>query len=163
MNWDAMGAVAETVGAIAVVATLIYLAIQIRQSVDYSRTSQNRTLLESYEDYNDLVFANPAVAELLAGLEQEGAVTSAVENIRVRHLTYRLMNIYMSAQTAYNFGQLSAEEFAMHKLDVENVLDYYPGLIPYFEANLQRYGVMKDLEIYDRLNELLEERAETQV
>lgn len=30
MNWDALGAIAETVGAVGVVATLAYLAIQIR-------------------------------------------------------------------------------------------------------------------------------------
>lgn len=32
MNWDAIGAVGEFIGAMAVVASLIYLAIQVRQS-----------------------------------------------------------------------------------------------------------------------------------
>ncbi|MFT4562959.1 MAG: hypothetical protein ACI9BW_002710 [Gammaproteobacteria bacterium] len=32
MNWDALGAISELVGALAVVATLVYLAIQIRQN-----------------------------------------------------------------------------------------------------------------------------------
>ena len=32
MNWDALGAIAELVGAIAVLLTLIYLAVQIRQN-----------------------------------------------------------------------------------------------------------------------------------
>ena len=32
MNWDALGAIAEAVGALAVLATLIYLSVQIRQS-----------------------------------------------------------------------------------------------------------------------------------
>ena len=32
MNWEALGAIAEFVGAIAVVVTLIYLAVQIRQN-----------------------------------------------------------------------------------------------------------------------------------
>jgi hypothetical protein len=30
MNWDAIGAIGETVGAVAVIATLFYLAVQIR-------------------------------------------------------------------------------------------------------------------------------------
>ena len=127
MNWDAMGALGETVGAIAVIATLVYLARQIRQSVGYSRSSQNRLMVESYEHYNELVIANPAVAELLAGLEQEGNVTSAADNIRIRHLAYRVMNFYLSVQTAYNNGQIGAEDFAIYKLDVESTLDYYPG------------------------------------
>ena len=32
VNWDALGAIAELIGAIAVIATLAYLAIQVRQS-----------------------------------------------------------------------------------------------------------------------------------
>jgi hypothetical protein len=32
MNWDALGAIAEFVGAIAVLATLVYLAIQVREN-----------------------------------------------------------------------------------------------------------------------------------
>jgi hypothetical protein len=34
MNWDAIGAIVEIVGVLAVLATPIYLAIQIRQSSD---------------------------------------------------------------------------------------------------------------------------------
>ena len=32
MNWEAIGATGEVVGAVAVFATLVYLAIQIRQN-----------------------------------------------------------------------------------------------------------------------------------
>ena len=32
MNWEAIGAVGETVGGIGVIVTLIYLAIQVRQN-----------------------------------------------------------------------------------------------------------------------------------
>ena len=32
MNWEAIGAVGETVGALAVLLTLVYLAMQIRQN-----------------------------------------------------------------------------------------------------------------------------------
>jgi len=39
MNWDAIGAVGEIIGAIAVVATLGYLAIQIRQNTSTTRAA----------------------------------------------------------------------------------------------------------------------------
>lgn len=32
MNWDAIGAIGEVVGALAVVISLVYLALQIRQN-----------------------------------------------------------------------------------------------------------------------------------
>ena len=44
MNWEAIGAVAELVGAIGVVASLVYLAFQIRQST--SQMQHNTRALE---------------------------------------------------------------------------------------------------------------------
>jgi hypothetical protein len=40
MNWDALGAIAEVMGALAVLATLIYLSVQIRQ-IARSQDRQN--------------------------------------------------------------------------------------------------------------------------
>jgi len=43
MTWDAVGAIADSVGAIGVIITLIYLAVQIR-------TNTKTTRLQSYND-----------------------------------------------------------------------------------------------------------------
>jgi len=152
MNWDAIGAIGEIVGAIAVIATLVYLARQMSQSVDLARSSQNRGLMESYESYNELILGNPEVAELLAKLENRASEVSQADNIQIRHLAYRLANIYASAQLTYSNGQLRAEEFAMYKMDLPNVLDHYPGLLPYFMDILRRYPAFQEFEIYAHLN-----------
>jgi hypothetical protein len=44
MNWDAIGALAELAGAVGVIITLVYLAVQIRQSS--SLVAQNNKLLD---------------------------------------------------------------------------------------------------------------------
>jgi len=41
MNWDAIGAVGEMIGSLAVVATLVYLAVQIRASAVESEATQS--------------------------------------------------------------------------------------------------------------------------
>ena len=46
MNWEAIGATAELLGAIAVVATLAYLAVQIRQTNEISRTQAYHLAIE---------------------------------------------------------------------------------------------------------------------
>ena len=50
MNWDAIGAVGELVGAIAVVITLVYLAIQIRQNTKTVRASTYQSVAEALAD-----------------------------------------------------------------------------------------------------------------
>ncbi len=47
MNWDAVGAMAELVGAIGVIASLIYLAIQIRQNTRSLQANTFQTVADS--------------------------------------------------------------------------------------------------------------------
>lgn len=48
MNWDALGAIGEVVGAVAVLATLIYLARQVREGNTYARSSTIQETNASY-------------------------------------------------------------------------------------------------------------------
>jgi hypothetical protein len=50
MNWEAIGAVAELVGAIAVIATLAYLAAQVRQATN---SVQGAAELEASKQFTD--------------------------------------------------------------------------------------------------------------
>jgi hypothetical protein len=47
MNWEAISALSEVIGAIAVVATLAYLAVQIRQSTETNASA----IRQSFYDY----------------------------------------------------------------------------------------------------------------
>ena len=49
MNWEAIGAVGEVVGAIAVVATLVYLATQIRQNTKTVKNSSVEALIAAMQ------------------------------------------------------------------------------------------------------------------
>jgi len=49
MNWDAIGATAELLGAVGVIASLVYLATQIRQSRDQIRTATYQQIFENLE------------------------------------------------------------------------------------------------------------------
>ena len=44
MNWEAIGAIGEVIGALAVVASLIYLASQIRQNNKLARNDSLQTV-----------------------------------------------------------------------------------------------------------------------
>ena len=46
MSWEAIGATAEVVGALAVIASIVYLATQIRSSSEIARGQSQRELLE---------------------------------------------------------------------------------------------------------------------
>ena len=71
MNWDALGAIAELVGAVGVVATLIYLSIQIRNSATVDRahirsslTAGSHELIRLTIEHSDLLIKANASSDL---------------------------------------------------------------------------------------------------
>ena len=71
MNWEALGAIGEMVGAVAVVLTLVYLAVQIRQNsrqID-ENTASLRVMtadetLRSFSHYREHIIRDPDIADL---------------------------------------------------------------------------------------------------
>ncbi|HIG41335.1 MAG: hypothetical protein ABGY96_12475 [bacterium] len=61
MNWEALGALAEIVGAAAVVITLLYLAIQVRHS---NRQTESDSLRHTWDSGNELINAFSASIEI---------------------------------------------------------------------------------------------------
>ncbi len=51
MNWDAIGAIAELLGAIGVIASLVYLATQIRHSREQMRLNTRAMQAGSYQQF----------------------------------------------------------------------------------------------------------------
>ena len=68
MNWEAIGAVSETIGAIAVVATLIYLAVQIRQNTLMVRSEITKDLFVTANSKLLNIASNPELRNAAAGL-----------------------------------------------------------------------------------------------
>ena len=64
MNWEAIGAVGEIIGAVAVVISLIYLATQVRSSSRATRASVYMGLHDSEAHFISLLLSEPAIREL---------------------------------------------------------------------------------------------------
>ena len=78
MNWDALGAVGELVGALAVLITLIYLAHQIRQNTRAVRLESRNTLQQAFSHVASLMANSPDIAELfLKGCKDYRALSLA--------------------------------------------------------------------------------------
>lgn len=61
MNWDAVGAIAELLGATGVIATLVYLTTQIRQNTRALKASSMDSSTQSANDLRSSMFTNPDV------------------------------------------------------------------------------------------------------
>jgi len=77
MSWDAVGAVAELVGALGVVASLIYVATEVRQSNRASAVQAKLETTRFMTDYGDLLLEHPELREIRKrGLRDLGALSA---------------------------------------------------------------------------------------
>lgn len=105
LNWDAVGAIAEAVGTVAIFFSLIYMAIQIRlntkelsRSVEAERLAAFERNIESGNRARELLITYPDLAAtFLQGLAASEPLLPA-EKFRFELL---LRNIFSSIQGAY--------------------------------------------------------------
>jgi hypothetical protein len=64
MDWDAVGAIAELIGSIAVIATLVYLAAQVRANSMSVQNSTIQTQAAAQSEWSRQLTTNPELFEL---------------------------------------------------------------------------------------------------
>ena len=111
LNWEAIGAVGEILGAIAVFGSLAYLSIQIRASNASSRASAIRETLDRWDIATDQVWENPDIAKFMrttmrgenASITQDEVMVFA---IRLSHLVQIHYSVLQMAESGLVPDQL---------------------------------------------------------
>lgn len=87
MNWDAIGAIGETIGAIAVVISILYLSIQIRSNTRATKASASFDATHSWATSNEQVpqFSDELLEAFNRSYDPVASQSdfSDIENIRI--------------------------------------------------------------------------------
>lgn len=112
MNWEALGTIAEILGAGGVIASLLYLSQQIRQNTKATRLAMSHSLATAIRDFNSPMLADPVMAQTLrVGAEDPTRLTTA-ERDRFMQLCWRLFSTFEDAHYQYRNGALEEEVWA---------------------------------------------------
>ena len=133
MNWDAIGAIAELVGALAVVLTLAYLARQIKQNSLSMRVAAKQEMTRQYCDFADQLLVHKDLFEL-----QFKGRTGQVLNEEESYKYFLLVNKatwYFSAMFyQYRVHELSKQDWSQSKRVIERYCAM-PGYQNYWKEN----------------------------
>ena len=138
----------EAVGAVAVVVSVLFLAVQIKSSNDIAEAAIRYDLLMANNEWQDLVASDDDLGELLDRLRDAEIELSGGDRERARAIAYRLANQWAAVHAAYAMGQIPRWVFDGYSVDVSSRIDLYPGLVPFFRGYLIEYPHMQDLEIF---------------
>jgi hypothetical protein len=64
MNWEAIGAIAEVLAATGVIASIVYLAIQIRDNTRTNRVTARQNTTKQFTDSIDLLMVHPDLSRV---------------------------------------------------------------------------------------------------
>ena len=144
MNWEAIGAIGEVVGAIAVVATLIYLAAQVRQGKEATDANTQSLKLQSYQSWQAAnLQLNTAMADpVQSALIQKGSKDPR-DLTEENWLGFGMMYIGMfqmaqSTDYLYRSGALDRELWEAEMNRMAGILSF-SGVRQLWDAGVKRH------------------------
>lgn len=123
MNWDAAGAIGEIVGAVGVMGTLIYLALQIRLN---NRTLRSTKYQELISEFRNMIMENSSQSgdiEVVLKAGEEGIESlTPVQYVRWSALIFNYLTTFENAFHADRNGVADPELWASAKIGLtENI------------------------------------------
>src|SRR5207247_5338301 len=104
MNWDAISAISQAVGSIAVVLSVLYLAVQVHRSTRVAKLATQDAAATALRDVTKPLMENAELERIWRiGLEDIGAL-SVEERARFFHASYQFLEAFESIHFHYVYG-----------------------------------------------------------
>ena len=114
MNWDAIGAVGQMLGALGVIISLAYLSIQLKQNGLATQHASQNMFIGEYNRYIEHLYSNQQLLELIQRASYDTKELSFAENEQIHLLLvqHHLLNwnIFLQVE-AKQFNPRMAETF----------------------------------------------------
>jgi hypothetical protein len=153
-NWRE---VAEVVGVVSVVAGLILVAWEIRQSNNIAKAQMVLDLATQANEFNSSRFKSRDVAELAAAMSDPGHTEfTETQESMMAGIAWHFANIFASAQTAYDHGLLGDEDIRMYQASVQWHIENHPGMRPALISIYETTPWIREMFVFEPLVELAE-------
>jgi hypothetical protein len=111
MNWEAIGAIAELVGAIGVIASLGYLASQIRSSNRLSRSEAKLAAVAQYSSFIDDLIAHPELNAIFRRARRDLRSLEDEDRAQFVNIAMKAFYFFSAQHFQYRTGTLEETEW----------------------------------------------------
>ena len=134
MNWDAIGAIGEVIGAIGVIATLLYLSAQIRQNTKAVQTGSHHGVTDSFNQLNAKIAEDERLARLFRLGLAEYDQLDPDDKISAAHLFLSYMRIFEVLYFQREAGTVEEKLFEAEERSLRHIFSQ-PGAISWWRSN----------------------------
>ena len=110
MNWDAIGAVAELLGAVGVIASLVYLATQIRQNTRSVQSAAYQSIVVGQQALSSVSYDGETAEIIRRGMQDRSQLNEA-EAFRFNWLISSVVSGYENGMYQFDNGMLAPERW----------------------------------------------------
>lgn len=139
----------EIVGVVSIVASLLILATEIRQSNDIAAAQSALQIASAYDELHLARASNPEFAKLFPKLEApEAHLTTATEASQIRGIAEHYLSILRAVQNAFDNGLISAETRDEYIAELAHTIEIWPGIRPHYVDLYASLGLLQDAAVY---------------
>jgi len=129
MNWEAISAISEIVGAAAVVVSLIYVAAQIRQNTKMMRSAAKHSITETSQNF---IYTAIDRSEEWVKLTTGEDPSTPDEDARMSLLVRAMLRGFESQCYQYESGLLEEDEWCALRATIKDLCSL-PGMSRYWD------------------------------
>lgn len=146
--------IVEIVGVISIVAALLLVAWEIRESNRIAAADIEIRLDRGFTELALRRAVMPEFAKLYPKLRAQGNhLITATEESQIRGLARHLVNMYRSAQVAYDHRLLDANDLDAYQRDLRETLEQLPGLVPAMLEIQDANSDMRAMRVFEPLRD----------
>ena len=145
MNWDAIGAIGEVLGALVVVITVGYLAVQVRQNTAQQKREETVSIQRGQ---NEVVaqLRDPAMVRSYALTAEKGRAADPEDRVRAIIWVIQYLNHFQIVYDLYHNGSLDEERYNLWEGFAISMVAS-KGLHEWWEEEQGKLGFMPEIRI----------------
>ena len=146
MNWEAIRAIAELLGAVGVIASLVYLGRQIRDGQRALRASSYQQFREDIFQTMNRGMTDPGIARATRSGMANFAELEEEDAHQFNFWAHGVVHSYDNAYYQYRMGMLDDERWEMHRADIASLFTNNAGVVQWsgealdLQLRVQRLG-----------------------
>ncbi len=145
MEWEAVGAIAESVGALGVIISLLYLAREMHRNAKSTGMHAYQLLLDHISEISKILITNPKVSETLIRFKDPGYEPTDEENITIESIMLMAMRNYAHAYEMYREGTINKNQWNSLSVGMDNSISrgwtnrYLDSVLKGFSEDFKAY------------------------
>jgi hypothetical protein len=132
MNWTSITAISEVIGTLAVVVSVMYLAIQVRSGANALKTTMRDNAFQMLQEWNYIVASDPDLPSIIARGSRNFESLDVKDRARFIHMMFSMYKAFERLYLHYLEGSIDEGIWLQNKYFLASYL-HQPGSRHYWE------------------------------